>query len=391
MTSTYPSAPLNVAHVLHAAFPLLPRPVSALTTGESTVHVIPNGAEPRWIVLGDPRKALPVLRSWRPWNIRSRLQWSAVLFAASARLLPRLPGVSNSTAKIDTCYWQRNLAEFSERGAIVIHLGNPSHTRKAILFFLGEDHSIKAVAKVPLAPLAAHAILNEATILERMKQVLHLPRILFRDSDRGVAAQSWLEGKPVSRGFSSSHLNLLSLLVNPGSTARVSDFQADLAAQLDEHDFPFDRSVLARALELLNSDEPLQGFIEHRDFVPWNLKCLPDGTLALLDWEWGAFHGLPWQDICRFFYNQDVLFNGPGQVWETLTGNHLLKRYRQRFAIPTEALPALTMHYLLRILCMDWQSGNTRNAHYTFEQIQILLDVCRRTAGKRDRENPGLK
>jgi len=380
-----------VTHVLQAAFPLLRQPVSALTAGERTVHVIPNGAEPRWIILGDPGKALPVLRSWRPWNLTSRLQWGAVLLAASTKMLPRLPGVSNSTASIDCSYWQCNLPEFSERWTAVIHLGSRSHTRKAILFFLGEDHLIKAVAKVPLAPLAVHAILNEATILERMKQVLHLPRMLFQDSERGVAAQSWLEGKPVSRGFSSSHLNLLSLLANPGSTARVSDFRADVAAQLDEHDLPFDRSVLARALELLNFDEPLQGFIEHRDFVPWNLKCLPDGTLALLDWEWGAFRGLPWQDICRFFYNQDVLFKGPGQVWETLNGNHLLKRYRQRFAIPDAALPALTMHYLLRILCLDWQSGNIRNAHYTFEQIQILLDVCRRTAGKRDRENPGSK
>jgi hypothetical protein len=373
MTSTDPAEPLTAAHVLQAAFPPLRQPEVALTTCERAVHVIPNGAEPRWIILGDPAKALPVLRSWRPWNLTSRVQWSAVLFAASVKMLPRLPGVSNSTAGIDISYWQRNLAGFSERWAAVIHLGSPSHTRKAILFFLGEDHSINAVAKVPLAPLAAQAILNEAAILQRIKQIVHLPRILFQDSDRGVAAQSWLDGKPVSRGFSPAHMDLLSLLANPGSTVRVSDFKAEVAAQLDQHDLPFDRPVLAQALELLNFDEPLQGFVEHRDFAPWNLKRFPDGSLGLLDWEWAAPQSLPWQDICRFFYNQDALFKGDGRVWETLTGNRLLQRYRQRFAIPPEALPALTMHYLLRVISMDWQSGNTRVAQCTFEQIKRLV------------------
>jgi hypothetical protein len=377
MTSTGPAEPLTAAHVLQAAFPALRQPAAALTTCERTVHVIPNGAEPRWIILGNPAEALPVLRSWRPWNLTSRVQWSAVLFAASVKMLPRLPRVCNSTAGIDTTYWQGNLPEFSARGATVIHVGNPSHTRKAILFFLGEDHSINAVAKVPLARQAAQAILNEAAILQRIKRIVRLPRILFQDSDRGVAAQSWLDGKPVSRGFSSAHLDLLSLLANPGSNTRVSDYRAEVAAQLDQHDLPFDRTVLAHALELLNFDEPLQGFVEHRDFAPWNLKRFPDGSLGLLDWEWAVSHSLPWQDICRFFYNQDALFKGHGRVWEVLTGNRLLQRYRKRFAIPEQALPALTMHYLLRVLSMDWQSGNTRVAQCTFEQIQRLLGSYR--------------
>jgi hypothetical protein len=60
-----------------------------------------------------------------------------------------------------------------------------------------------------------------------------------------------------------------------------------------------------------------------------------------------------------------------------MTGNPLLLNYLRRFAILPEALPALTMHYLLRVLCMDWHSGNVRLAHYTFGQIQSLLDTCR--------------
>jgi hypothetical protein len=382
LTSTDAAEPLTASHVLQAAFPALGNEMVALAAVERAVHVIPNGAEPRWVILGNPRKALPVLRSWRPWNLSSRLRWSAVLFAASIKMLHRLPGVTSRSACIDTSYWQRNLPEFSESWTAVVHLGSPSYTRKAIVFFLGKDQAVKAVAKIPLAPAAALAILNEAAILQRMKAIEYLPRVQFQDSARGVAAQSWLDGKPVSRSFTSAHVDLLSFLANPGIATRVCDYQAEIAAQLDEHDLPFDRSVLTHGVELLSFDEPLQGFVEHRDFAPWNLKRLPDGSLGLLDWEWAVPNSLPWQDACRFFYLQDVHFNGRGNVWEALTHNRLLQRYCQRFAIPIEALPPLTMHYLLRVLCMDWQSGNTGVAQYTFTQIQLLLDIHRKTAVK---------
>jgi len=140
-------------------------------------------------------------------------------------------------------------------------------------------------------------------------------------------------------------------------------------------DLPFDRSVLARAVELLECDKPVESFVEHRDFAPWNLKWLRGGGLGLLDWEWSVADSLPWQDVCRFFYLDDVHFNGPGRVWEAMANNELLLNYRQSFDIPSVALAPLTMRYLLRVLSMDWMSGNERLARYTFQQIQRLLEV----------------
>jgi hypothetical protein len=289
-------------------------------------------------------------------------------------MLAWLPGVKNTSARIDSSYWTQRLTELPVNWSAVIHVGSRSYTRKAIVFFLGEDRAIKAAAKVPLAPAAGLAILNEATILDRLKAVQYLPRVLFRDSDRGVAAQSWLEGKPVSRGFSTAHLDLLSLLANVGSVTRVSDYRSLIALQLEELDLPFERSLLNQALEALDFDEPLHGFIEHRDFAPWNLKWLPSGSLGLLDWEWAVSDSLPWQDVCRLFYLDDAHFGGPGRVWEAMNANPLLLKYRLRFGIPTAALMALTMHYLLRVLCMDWQSGNMRLTQYTYRQIMALLE-----------------
>lgn len=373
LTSTELAGPLTASHILQVSFPALGAAMGAPTVEERTIHVIPQDKEPRWIILGDPRKALPVLSSWRPYTMSSRLQWKAVRFVTSMNLLPRLPGVVNSSASIECSYWHRNLLHFSARWTPVVHIGIPSHTRKAIVFFLGEDRLVKAVAKVPLTPAAADAILNEASVLDCLRTAEYLPRILFQDSERGVAAQSWLDGEPVSREFTPAHVELLSLLANPNTTTRVSDYRAEVSAELDSLDMPFDRSVLSQALDLLNFDEPLQGFVEHRDFAPWNLKWLADGSLGLLDWEWAVPNGLPWQDACRFFYLNDVHFDGPGRVWEAMNANHLLGLYRQRFEIPTAALPALTMHYLLRVLCMDWQSGSPHIAQYTFRQIQLLL------------------
>ncbi|MFZ0746112.1 MAG: hypothetical protein WAM85_17005 [Terracidiphilus sp.] len=365
--------PLSAWDILRVTFPSLSPESGAGTTEIKPVCVIHQGKEPRWIILGNPRKALQVLRSWKPWNPGSRLRWNVMILATSAGVLPRLPGIVNLQARIDSRYWRMSLADLGENWNAVIHIGGPSHTRKAILFFLGEDHQVDFVAKAPLMHAAAGAILNETSILPRMKDTMCVPRILFQDSRRGIAVQSWLEGNPVSRRFTDAHVHLLSLLVNPHCKTRVSDRCMDIAAMLDQVDLPLDRPLLSQALELLRFDELLPEFVEHRDFAPWNLKWLGRNCLGLLDWEWSVPNGLPWQDICRFFYIQDALFHGPGKVWQEMSKNRLLQTYREQFGLSSSALRALTMHYLLRVLCTDWQNGNTRMALYVFRQIKSLL------------------
>ena len=367
--------PLTTPDVLRQAFPERGSIEGLLSAVKVPVYVIPQSGEPRWIILGDPRKALCVLRSWNPWNAASRLRWSAVKLAASSGFLARMPRVEHGAFQIRTSYWQHELPQFPARLNAVIHVGTRSHTRKAIVFFIGADGAVECGAKVPLVDGGAKAILNEAAMLDRMKDFENLPRIIFQDPERAIAAQTWLEGRPVSRGFSQAHLDLVSGLVNAGRSVRVSEFRSETEADLEQIDLPFDRSVLARALELLDFDTPVQSFIEHRDFAPWNLKWVRNGVLGLLDWEWSVPHGLPWQDICRFFYLDDVHFDGPGRVWEAMATNELLLNYRRRFEILPAALPSLTMRYLLRVLAMDSMSGNERLARYTFRQIERLLEV----------------
>ena len=46
----------------------------------------------------------------------------------------------------------------------------------------------------------------------------------------------------------------------------------------------------------------------HGDFAPWNIRHLPDGMVALLDWEDAQRSGLPLQDAFHFLHMQDYLF-----------------------------------------------------------------------------------
>src|SRR5436305_3135071 len=111
---------LTAAHVLLTAFP---QDGSSGKATEAPFHVIPQGVEPRWIVVGDSRIGARVLRSWRPYKVSTRLRWSAVVAAASVGGLHRLPGVVTSRVGIDFSYWRRTLAGFEEDGVAVLYIG----------------------------------------------------------------------------------------------------------------------------------------------------------------------------------------------------------------------------------------------------------------------------
>ncbi|HEY3626026.1 MAG TPA: hypothetical protein VGL00_07075 [Terracidiphilus sp.] len=368
---------LTLGQVLKTAFPEAEGGNQSIPAS-FPVHVIAQGGEPRWVVVGDSGDAAAVFRSWRPFKIGTRLRWSVVVGAASLRVLSRLPGVINCSACFDLTYWRQALPGFRDDWVPVIYIGNPSHTRKITVFFVARaDRRTRAVAKVPLCAQSGGAILNEAAILSQLRGADFLPASLYQDPERGIAAQSWLEGAPVNRTLTPAHMELLARLAVPSATIRVSDQRASIAAMLNDADLPFDREVLSHACELLDYDEPLPAFIEHRDFAPWNLKRLLNGDTGAIDWEWTILRGLPCQDIFRYFYIQDALFRTGGDTWLALNRHPLVRQHLTRYSVPPAALPALAMHYQLRVLAMDWQSGNTFLADYAFRQIQSLLGLKR--------------
>jgi hypothetical protein len=372
LTASTSSGPLTTARVLDCVFG--DAPVAAQRTEHpSSVHVILQRNEPRWIILGSPRSAMPVLRSWTPWKMSSRIQWNAVRFAAALNALRTIPGIESARAWIDPSYWVSKLGSLPENWSAVIHVGSPSHTRKAILFLIENGERVVCAGKIPLSSQSAEAILHEGAILDLLSRFDYLPRVLFLDRARGIVAQSWLDGRPVSRGFTRAHLNLISSLATSRDAVRVSDCLDHTRSEIEAIDIPFERTVLVRGVEFLDYQAPLASFVEHADFAPWNLKWIRNGVLGLVDWEWAVPHGLPWQDICRFFFLDDVHFRGPGDVWRKLNSNELLQEYRRAFEIPPEALGPLTMRYLLKELAMEWKAGNVWLAEYAYKQIKELV------------------
>lgn len=338
------------------------------------VLIISQGGVPRWVLPEDTRRVVTVLKSWKPYKWKSRLQWNAVVSACRMNMLSALPGIARANLNCDLSYWRSRLPEYSGSWSVAAYVGNPFYTRKALLFFVDEQGRVRAVAKVPIYAAAKHAILNEAKVLRNLREKLPLPSVIFADEEEGIAAQSWIEGVNLRRKFGAEHLALLTGFAQEGARVRLSDCREGIMeriAQLDGVDAP----LLSRALSLLDMRVDLRACVEHGDFVPWNLRRLADGRLTLIDWEWARETGYPWHDVCRYFYLQDYLFRERADIWKALNANPQLQEYRRRFDLSPQAVRGLTMRYLLLYLCEEHAEGNRDRVEYAQQKIRQILDA----------------
>lgn len=342
-------------------------------TSELRVQIISQAGVPRWVLPQNARRAVTVLKSWKPYSAKSRLQWNVIVASCRLNALAVLPGVLGNTMHCDMSFWRRHLPGFSDSWVMVAYIGNPSPTRKAILFFVDEDARVQAVAKVPINPAARIAILNEAIILTKLRNRFPLPTVLFSAEQEGIAAQSWMEGANVPRSFGAEHLELLTRFASESVRVRLSDCREQLEDRIASVHLSVDASFLKRALSFLEVQDELRACVEHGDFVPWNVRRLADGQLTLIDWEWAVETGFPWQDVCRYFYLQDFLFRESADVWKKLTTNPLLGEYRRRFKLSPEAVRGLTLRYLLRYLCDEHAEGNYDRVEYAARKIREVL------------------
>lgn len=336
--------------------------------------VIPQAGVPRWVVPEDARRTVTVLKSWKPYRLKSRAQWSVIVSAGRLNLLGALPGVRRETLRFNPSYWSRQIPGFADSWKIAAYIGNPFPTRKALLFFVDDRSKVQAVIKTPIYPAAKAAILNEANILAKLRNRLPLPQILFVDEREGIAAQSWIEGVNLARSFTAEHLDVLTRLVSEDARVRLSDWGEPLAERIARTRPVVDPAVLDRALSLLENRHEMKSCVEHGDFTPWNLRRLKDGRLTLIDWEWALETGLPWQDVCRFFYLQDYLFREKANVWRMLMNNPLLAEYRLRLKLEPEMIRGLTAHFLLRYLCDEHEEGNRDKVQYAARKLDEIFD-----------------
>ncbi len=338
---------------------------------DQQVQIIYQAGSPRWILSVDAKKVVPAIRGWRPFKLSSRLRWTVVVTAAKLGKLGNVPGVASAKVCWNPEYWRTNLPGFDYHWGTATYIGGPSPTRKGVIFFC-DGYRVNAVAKIPMTSAARNAILSEAKMLRHVQEKVTVPNLLFADYENGIAAQSWIEGKYLSRRFGRLHLELLSRLVEKQRGIRFSDCRKDLDEKLLNLDLPVERRLLDRMLGLLETDKEMVSCIEHRDFAPWNIRQLADGRTSLIDWEWGIEVGLPWQDVCRFFYIPDYLFQERKNIWALLTRHHLLKEYCRRFELDRKQILGLTAYYLIRSACEDVLEGNFDRATYLAQKMSEL-------------------
>ena len=307
--------------------------------------------ELRWIIPQNPQYGLPVLQQWRPYGALSYLKWMILLFLYRIGKLEKLPGVhSFGIIQAVNSNWQ-HLGKIRKKLIPTIYVGTPGSTRKAIAFLSDRDtNNLYGIAKVPLETKAANRILQEIdtlTCLAAEKPNL-APRKLFCDRDRGIAVQTPILGKPVTKGLSVAHLEWLSSLVIPKATTSISEQAVKLRERLKTlSNFNLgDYQLFDEVISSLNNSTPLPLTWVHGDFAPWNLKWIEPQKIAVLDWEEARPNGLPLQDLFHYFYIQSHLLQPNPHLLDCLFKMPIVVKYLQSLEIDRSCYEQLAKFYL---------------------------------------------
>ena len=291
----------------------------------------------------------------------------------------------------------RLLALARERGAwshaprwaslLLLTPGERSVGKVILLPFATERTPVVAIKTARIAD-AARGLEREADLLDVVHaqhggELPGAPRVLFRARvlETTVVGESALTGVPLlaridARRYASIAQRVadwLARLAAPGVTGprrSVWEHVARPAFERFASEFGalVDATELARTRELLTALGDLPVVVEQRDFSPWNVFDGRAGLVAL-DWESGVADGAPLLDLIYFithaaYYLEGAWVSGQFEdayraAWsrDTAIGlvNHAcVDRYRARFDIPADAVPALRLLAWMIHAHSDW-------------------------------------
>lgn len=285
------------------------------TTEVATYVAVPGNEMARWLLPAAVPEIARVLASWAPYRWWSRVGWAAVRAANRMGRVGRIPGVSMLEVE-GTCGadWTSLGWQLSEPPIPVIYVGTPGCKRKAVVHLVERATGrCKAVVKVPLTQEAKTAVMHEAAVLDALaRENCELsPRLLHVDRVRAISTQTFVEGRPGARKLTPEFWAVLHSLLLPGETTSLEEHWQKWAGMIASQNDAGDESGSGmEAIEGLRDQALLPACWEHGDFTPWNIKGLPSGGCALLDWEDAERKRLPLQDAYHFLHMQDFLFEG---------------------------------------------------------------------------------
>ncbi len=185
-----------------------------------------------------------------------------------------------------------------DAGSCGVLLGSPEHrVRRAIASYLiGGGWE---VAKVAFGDAGAKVLEQEANALVELQSlVTGVPRLLGLHRAPGLTLlrMPYLTGKVFRAGEFAEAIDLLGGWITDQPQRRMTTFPEWEAIEAALSGWDGGKLALARLSEAM-----LTPVICHGDFARWNILRRPDGSLVLLDWEWGHRDGLPGIDLVHYF------------------------------------------------------------------------------------------
>ena len=338
----------------------------------ATYVAVPGNGAARWLLPAETPEIGRVLASWAPYRLWSRVAWTAVRTAGQLGRMADVPGVSvlevEGTRGADwgSMGWRGN-----EPPIPVIYLGTPGPRRKSVVHLVDRSSGdCRAAVKVPLTEEAKAAILHEAAVLEALAAERYelSPRLLYVDQVRAIATQTFVEGQPGSRKLTPQSWRLLWSLLLTGETTTMAEQAEKWAREINTAcDGSGEYRSVAAAIDGLRDDSTLPACWEHGDFTPWNIKQLPDGGCALLDWEDARRKGLPLQDAYHFLHTQDWLFGGQPTLHAAEVREHAIA-----MAVPPKLCPKLEAAYLAGAYVHCIKQSNPERARFLGRTLAML-------------------
>jgi hypothetical protein len=330
---------------------------------------------PRWLLPERSQLALTILREWRPYGAWARLLWLAAPMAARMGALTLMPGATKSQLPSNaSAQFLRRIGREFDASLPVILVGNTVATRKLLVFLEDRTQRTRMLVKVPLMPLARVSILNEARALRQLNGRFRAPQLLYVDEDAAIATQEYLAGKLGSRRLKPDYVRLLLDLVDTSRRTSLRAYCGQLAERLRAcPGYEGNAARLDAALLLLDQGEAISLALIHGDFVPWNIRELPDGSCTLIDWELARENGLPLYDLCHFYYMQSLLFAPDELFYLALLKEGAWRAYCTQLGIPDSLLAPLAAAFLLEILAGYWEIPETSVDGFCLRQLDLLL------------------
>jgi len=246
--------------------------------------------------LPDGREAAArALRLYQPQRPIARgmvagLRW-LVRLGLHHRALPKLPITRGETSVSPAL-------DGIDAGTCGVLLGSPEHRIRRAIASYRKDGEWE-VAKIAFGDAGASLLEQEANALEELQPYFAgVPRLLglHRGQDVTVLRMPYLTGYAVNPGDSHDALDLLDSWITHQPAKPITDFPEWSAIESALSGSELGSDALGRLAK-----ESLRPVICHGDFARWNLLRRKNGSLVVLDWEWGHKDGLPGIDLIHYF------------------------------------------------------------------------------------------